>query len=187
MACEFWDLDILQTEHFCCLPTAAVLASVCIWQTHFPSPRIKIPISELADCKCTPKSALVSLFTKAISKEKYIVMAVMDTLKSMLTHKKATYQLLKVSWNKLFKAVCCFGLYYRLLFVRVKHGESHSPPASAALALPTQLVLPSMNQFQRLEHCVHCWSYWALLLPPSLHFSMRSFSPGSLINLLTSE
>lgn len=63
------------------------------------------------------------------------------------------YLWLKNSWNKLFQAVCCFGLHYRLLFLRVKHGESCSSPASAALALPTQPVLSFINQSQRLEHC----------------------------------
>lgn len=62
------------------------------------------------------------------------------------------YRQLKIPWNKLFQAVCRFGLHYRLLFLRVKHGKSHSLPVSAALSLPVQPALSFINQFQRLEH-----------------------------------
>lgn len=79
-------------------------------------------------------------------------MALKDTLKSMVTHRKHV-SMVKKFLNKLFQAVWCFGSRCRLLFLRVKHGESHSPLASAALALPARPVLSFINQFQMIEHC----------------------------------
>lgn len=142
--CGLWVLKPVYTpdsKHFCC-PQQQVLTNTCIWQTCFP---FRAP-------KYTFWSGLIIRVHLKVPRFLYSPKPwERSTLKSMLTQK--TYQWLKISWNKLYQAVCCFGLHYRLLFLSVKHKESHSPPASVALALPAPPVVSFIGQFQRHEHC----------------------------------
>lgn len=74
------------SEHFCCQQQCS---PTCAFDKHVFLPwGLKYTVQSGLVVRVTPKSAQVSLLIKAMGRKKYFVVAVMDTLKSLITHRK---------------------------------------------------------------------------------------------------